>query len=254
MKRIGPYGDENGAYVQGDASAGVKGSYIDYRAIEHAQLEIVHVIEQAGLSPSSSDLTQLYQAIAALIVANSNPNAAPPGKIAFFAKPTAPTGWLKSNGAAVLRTTYSALDTAIYCGDSLNATALFGYRCTDPANPSTSRSTTGAYIVTPDIRAEFVRGFDDGRGIDASRVFGSWQKGTLQGVDYDGTGSYTIQEVGPANGYSGIGPTGLDTIDPSNYSTAWGRGADTAGNGAINNYGFGSTRPRNIALLPCIKY
>lgn len=67
MKRIGPYGDENGEYVQGDASAGVKGSYLDARAVDHVQKEVVNVIEEAGLTPSASNLTQLYTAITTII-------------------------------------------------------------------------------------------------------------------------------------------------------------------------------------------
>ena len=36
-------------------------------AIEQGQRELVHVIKQAGLTPSSEDLTQLFQAIGKLI-------------------------------------------------------------------------------------------------------------------------------------------------------------------------------------------
>src|SRR5690606_5825554 len=90
-----------------------------------------------------------------------------PGSILYSASKNALPGTLKANGAAVSVATYAALANAIYCGDENNATALFGYRCTDPANPSTSRATNGSYIVLPDLRGEFPRGWDDGRGIDA---------------------------------------------------------------------------------------
>ena len=66
-----------------------------------------------------------------------------------------PTGWLKANGAAVSRTTYSnlfaAIGTTYGVGDG---------------------STT---FNIPDLRGEFIRGWDDGRGVDSGRTLGSWQ-------------------------------------------------------------------------------
>ncbi|SCM73340.1 hypothetical protein KL86PLE_110028 [uncultured Pleomorphomonas sp.] len=94
MKRIGPYGDEDGEYVQGDARAGIKGSYLDARAVDHVQKEVQHVIEEAGLLPSSSDLTQLYQAIAEMIA------AATPSLAAYLLKAGGTmTGLLTLSGA-----------------------------------------------------------------------------------------------------------------------------------------------------------
>lgn len=82
---------------------------------------------------------------------------APAGMIADFAMSTAPTGWLKCNGAEVSRTTYATLFAAI--GTTFGA----------GNGVSTFR--------LPDFRGEFRRGWDDGRGIDAGRVFGSAQAG-----------------------------------------------------------------------------
>ncbi|WP_336145552.1 phage tail protein, partial [Klebsiella pneumoniae] len=63
-------------------------------------------------------------------------------------------------GAAVSRTTYAALfavtGTVFGVGDG---------------------STT---FNLPNLRGEFVRGFDNGRGIDTSRVFGSAQSGAVE--------------------------------------------------------------------------
>src|SRR5690606_21294050 len=80
------------------------------------------------------------------------------------------------------RATYADLDTAIYVGNSDNATALFGYRCTDPMNPSTSRDVDGDYIVLPDLRGEFVRGWDNGRGVDSGRDFGTDQGDAIRNI------------------------------------------------------------------------
>lgn len=104
-------------------------------------------------------------------------NGVPVGKRGEFYRATAPAGWLKANGAAVPVASYPDLNSAIYCGDANNATAAWGYRCTNPATPGATRSITGAYIVLPDGRGEYSRGFDDGRGIDAGRSLWSWQAG-----------------------------------------------------------------------------
>ena len=68
------------------------------------------------------------------------------GTVAFFARSSAPTGWLKCNGAAVSRTDYEDLF------DSIGTTYGSG-----------DGSTT---FNLPDLRGEFLRCWDDGRGID----------------------------------------------------------------------------------------
>lgn len=67
---------------------------------------------------------------------------------------TLPTGWLKCNGAAFSAEEYPELAKAY------------------PTN------------ILPDLRGEFIRGWDDGRGVDSSRTLLSWQKG-----------SYLVQEA-----------------------------------------------------------
>jgi phage-related tail fiber protein len=72
------------------------------------------------------------------------------GKISMFARSTAPSGYLKCNGAAISRTTYEALFSAI--GTTFGAG---------------DGSTT---FNIPDLRGEFIRGWDDARGVDSGRV------------------------------------------------------------------------------------
>lgn len=77
----------------------------------------------------------------------------PPGAFMYMAfTGTIPTGWLLCNGAAVSRTTYAtlfaAIGTAWGTGDGVSTFNL------------------------PEGRGEFMRGFDNGRGIDSGRVFG----------------------------------------------------------------------------------
>lgn len=157
------------------------------------------------------------------------------GHIDFIAGKTPRPGYLKANGAAVSLAAYGALASNIYCGDSLNATALFGYRCDDPANPSTSRSTTGSHIVLPDLRGEFVRGWDDERNVDVGRAFGSAQVENVRGPA--GGGNIVFSASASLTFQLGNGPAG----------------SLIGGLGAFGT-GVGDTRPRNIALLACIKF
>jgi microcystin-dependent protein len=168
--------------------------------------------------------------------------AVPSGAIQHFARTTAPEGWLKANGSTVSRTQYAELFAAVG--------TLFG---------AGDGSTT---FNLPDLRGEFVRGFDDGRGVDAGRLLGSAQKGTLAVNDPsltqvtvtslisadDTTNLIMNQRVGLDNPVSMFDYTGLNNAlynPASSYQSV------------ITNpfaFNFGITRPRNIALLACIKY
>ncbi len=160
----------------------------------------------------------------------------PTGAVMGFDLTTPPVGWIVGDGAAINRHTYGDLDAVKYCGDALNATATAWYRCVDPANPGTTRSVTGDYLVTRDLRGVFVRFLDGGRGLDSGRVLGSQQ----------------ADMVGPH--------THL-------FSSAIGQSTRTLGGGSNKNVDLEyntvitllpntgtETRPVNAALLGCIKY
>lgn len=71
MKYAPPIGQEaqgeEAHYIDGNPELGILGSPVPAAAIEQGQRELLHVIKQAGLTPSSEDLTQLFQAIGKLI-------------------------------------------------------------------------------------------------------------------------------------------------------------------------------------------
>lgn len=140
----------------------------------------------------------------------------PAGAVQAFARNTAPTGWLKANGQAVSRTAYARLFAAIG--------TTFG---------TGDGSTT---FNVPDLRGEFIRGWDDGRGVDTGRAFGSAQADELE--------SHT----------HGILANGNDDISPVGGTTNYRPGGDTAMTGVTGSTGGTETRPRNIALLYCIRF
>jgi hypothetical protein len=162
--------------------------------------------------------------------------ATPAGALGFFFTPVAPTGWLKANGAAVPVASYTALTNAIFCGIGLNATASWGYRCTNQSSPSTSRNDVGAFIVLPDARGYFPRGLDDGRGIDPSRALHSYQNDSIRAH------SHTLTVA-------------RDQAPPGSGNAIWGDepfyGFETP---ATSAFGGSETRPFNYAALACIKF
>lgn len=139
--------------------------------------------------------------------------ALPAGAVQMFARQIAPVGWLKCDGTAVSRTTYADLFTAI--GETFGAG---------------DGSTT---FNVPDLRGEFVRGWDDGRGVDPGRAFGGAQAGEIQ------SHSHTVLNVTTS------GTTFSLSDNPNN--------ANLFGVRQTNATGGSETRPRNVALLYCIK-
>lgn len=149
----------------------------------------------------------------------------PSANVCYSARTTPPAGWLVANGAAVSRTAYAALFAAI--GTTYGAG---------------DGSTT---FNLPDGRGEFIRGHDQGRGVDIGRVFGSLQLDAFQGHRhaYRYTSNITA-------------PPGVHAIEDGNL-TSDGSSAilDPITDGINGTPRIASeTRPRNIALLPIIKY
>lgn len=139
----------------------------------------------------------------------------PTGTIQWYAKNTPPAGWLVCDGSAVSRSTYSDLFAVI--GTTFGA-----------GNGSTT-------FNLPDLRGEFIRGWDNGRGVDDGRGFGSNQAGTsLKALQNSASKGVTLLQ----NGENATTETSEGRTDGSSMSYTGTR------------Y---TVRPRNIALLPIIK-
>lgn len=158
----------------------------------------------------------------------------PPGTILTFGSPTPPTGYLNCNGAAISRTTYATLFAAIgtWWGVGDNSTTF----------------------NVPDMRGEFMRGFDGGRGVDVGRVFGSFQGEMFLSHThslYDpshahaASGGYSfVVVVGGSGGQGNVG-SGYSSVGSTDY-----RGTGQS----VYATGGNETRPRNKAGLFCIKF
>ena len=219
--------------------------YVDQLLVKHEQAVNPH--PQYMLSPTgiqAGSYTKLTVDEMGRAIAGSNPctladygitdgatvdqiaQAVPAGAVMFFAMGSAPDGWLKANGAEISRTAYAALFAAIG--------TVFG---------------VGDGSITfnvPDLRGEFLRGFGDGRGVDSNRAFGTGQSDAFQGhYHYNGYLSSKPYAGGSTSGdFLSVGPNVASNgvLQPTPDGT----------NGTPRT--AAETRPRNIALLACIKY
>jgi microcystin-dependent protein len=205
----------------------------------------------------------------------------PIGTVAYFSAATAPDSWLVCNGQAISRTEYDVLFARI--GTTYGA-----------GNGSTT-------FNVPDLRGEFIRGWDGGRGVDSGRTFGSAQ------VDELKSHTHSIDPPSTTTSSSGdhshvIDPPSVTTTSDGNHAHTFDYRGDSSSNGAniqsgssgansgtkttstngahthtvdigafnsattgahthtfdialFNSGATGGTetRPRNVALLPCIK-
>lgn len=140
----------------------------------------------------------------------------PPGAIFWFVASAPPTGYFICDGTAVSRTTYAALNALA---------SAAGYAA--PWGPGNGTTT----FNLPDLRGYFIRGWDDGAGVDPGRVFGSQQ------ADDNKAHSHTV-----AYGDVGGGTPSTGTSDVAVPSTI-----------PTSSSGGNEARPKNVALLPCIK-
>lgn len=149
------------------------------------------------------------------IMQGSAATSSPTGTIAGMATTAAPSGWLLCNGGAVSRSTYAALFAAIG--------TLYGVG---------DGATT---FNVPELRGEFLRGADQGRGIDAGRAVGTAQAGQMPAH----THTYEAE----------LEPTSMYISTEPGY-----KGRNTGNTGSTGGTDNASeNRPRNVSVLYCIK-
>ncbi len=242
MLRIGQVeatATQDGKYTDGSVAGGIAATRLRAAAFNAMQEELAHIVESAGLALDINDMTQVLKAIQKLTLSRANPfadiksdgaaaistaltnlglgegSALPVGVPVPWPSATPPTGWLKCNGAAFSAEEYPELAKAY------------------PTNK------------LPDLRGEFIRGWDDGRGVDAGRQLLSSQGDAIRNIE------------GFADG--GIGMS-FDAIRGAFYDAGT-RSATMANNttaiGKTDDLGFDASRvvptanenrPRNIAF------
>ncbi|EST72632.1 TPA: integrase [Escherichia coli] len=236
------FGAGKNGFTRGNPQTGTPATDLDDDYFDMLQEELCSVVEASGASLEKGRHDQLLTALRALLLSRKNPfgdiksdgtvktalenlglgegSALPVGVPVPWPSATPPTGWLKCNGAAFSAEEYPEL-AKVYPTNKL-----------------------------PDLRGEFIRGWDDGRGIDAGRALLSIQTGMLE----------KHRHIVVANdGYDTQDEWELATIFKKTYTQGRGLDATNTGGslipsptlhsrGSIGNTGGSETRPRNIAF------
>ncbi|HFP3774191.1 TPA: phage tail protein [Escherichia coli] len=168
------FGAGKNGFTRGNPQTGTPATDLDDDYFDMLQEELCGVVEASGASLEKGRHDQLLTALRALLLSRKNPfgdiksdgtvktalenlglgegSALPVGVPVPWPSATPPTGWLKCNGAAFSAEEYPELAKAY------------------PTNK------------LPDLRGEFIRGWDDGRGIDTNRSLLSSQGDAIRNI------------------------------------------------------------------------
>ncbi|EFB7537015.1 tail fiber protein [Escherichia coli] len=168
------FGAGKNGFTRGNPQTGTPATDLDDDYFDMLQEELCSVVEASGASLEKARHDQLLTALRALLLSRKNPfgdiksdgtvktalenlglgegSALPVGVPVPWPSATPPTGWLKCNGAAFSAEEYPELAKAY------------------PTNK------------LPDLRGEFIRGWDDGRGIDTNRSLLSSQGDAIRNI------------------------------------------------------------------------
>ncbi|HAW7357746.1 TPA: integrase [Escherichia coli] len=168
------FGAGKNGFTRGNPQTGTPATDLDDDYFDMLQEELCSVVEASGASLEKARHDQLLTALRALLLSRKNPfgdiksdgtvktalenlglgegSALPVGVPVPWPSATPPTGWLKCNGAVFSSEKYPNLAKAY---------------------PT---------LKLPDLRGEFIRGWDDGRGIDSGRNLLSAQNDAIQNI------------------------------------------------------------------------
>ena len=231
------FGAGKNGFTRGNPQTGTPATDLDDDYFDMLQEELCSVVEASGASLEKARHDQLLTALRALLLSRKNPfgdiksdgtvktalenlglgegSALPVGVPVPWPAATPPTGWLKCNGADFSAEEYPELAKAY------------------PTNK------------LPDLRGEFMRGWDDGRGIDSGRGILTAQSHGMPSISGTFNGLFAVKQTNGLGGVSVAKSTNAETLSTS------------SGSGSVFDYTFnvsGSTpvspelRPRNIAF------
>ncbi|HFI8089803.1 TPA: phage tail protein [Escherichia coli] len=231
------FGAGKNGFTRGNPQTGTPATDLDDDYFDMLQEELCSVVEASGASLEKGRHDQLLTALRALLLSRKNPfgdiksdgtvktalenlglgegSALPVGVPVPWPSATPPTGWLKCNGAPFSAEEYPELAKAY------------------PTNK------------LPDLRGEFIRGWDDGRGIDSGRGILTAQSHGMPSISATFNGLFAAQITNTVGCASVKKSTNNETV--SSY----------LGTGSMFDYTLDTSglipaspelRPRNIAF------
>lgn len=221
------FGAGKNGFTRGNPQTGTPATDLDDDYFDMLQEELCSVVEASGASLEKGRHDQLLTALRALLLSRKNPfgdiksdgtvqtalenlglgegSALPVGVPVPWPSAIPPTGWLKCNGAAFSAVEYPKL-ARVYPTNKL-----------------------------PDLRGEFIRGWDDGRGVDSGRALLSTQ------TDEFKSHSHYFERTWAQTGFDTTGGYYLLAADVSGS-------VNQQRSDSTNSVGGRESRPRNIAF------
>lgn len=245
MLRIGQVeatATQDGKYTDGSVAGGIAATRLRAAAFNAMQEELAHIVESAGLALDINDMTQVLKAIQKLTLSRANP----------FAD-------IKSDGAAAISTALTNLglgegapaigvpffwpsaampNTVIDSWSSMVFLKFNGAKFSASDYPVLAKVFPS--LVLPEARGDFIRIWDDGRGVDGGRALLSEQDFAQQRI----TGNF----MGGAIGSSGSIRAGTLVNSYVNYSATSRDLQNFSIDSSIETKTASETRPRNIAF------
>ena len=272
-KSVPSAGLVNGKFVDENPVTGQVGSLISSEWGNAVTDELLNVIRAGGKQPAEAEHDQLLAAIKAIVRESipperirttlaeygitdaytksvtytkaeieallKNMSALPVGAMVPFPKGTVPAGFLEVDGSVQSTATYP--DLAAYLGTAFN----------------TGGEGAGNFRL-PESRGEFLRGWDHGRGVDASRSLGGYQLDQMQSHVHEylykanRSGDSAIFPEGYAVSAAGSGANLATSVPADTANTKFiGKPLVDGSNGTPRT--GTETRPRNLAVMWCIK-
>ena len=229
----------DGAAPTVGADADVWGTELNVGALAKIKVDLDALAAEANAS--ETELTTATANVATILA-----NYVHTGDLKFGLYTSAPAGWVKADGGSIGNaasggTTRANADTAALFSLIWTATDVADCAIQDSAGAGSTKGASAAAdyaankrMVLPDMRANFLRGLDDGRGVDAARRLASYAADTVGAHVHSVTPPAASGEGGFGNTTTGLG--GVESITPYNTAST---GTESA--------------PKNIAALAVIK-
>ena len=238
MLRIGQVeatATQDGKYTDGSVAGGIAATRLRAAAFNAMQEELAHIVESAGLALDINDMTQVLKAIQKLTLSRANPFAdiksdgaaaistaltnlglgagAPPIGIPFY--------W---SLAAMPNTVVPEWSNMVFLKTNNTSFSAAEY-------PKLALMWPG--LIIPEMRGEFIRIFDDGRGVNPVQPLLGWADSRLKE-------------------HTHVLPTGRMAVGVDDVSSTWVVVENDVATPKISTKtqsgGAGETAPRSIAF------
>ena len=188
------------------------------------------------------------------LIASTRP--VPVGTVFYTVSSSVPYGYLEANGQVVSQATYNDLWVKL-------------------GSPATTAGDPAGTYRLPDYRGEFIRAWDHGRGVDNGRLLNSLQGENIGSHIHDFYDVYAVSadQPGNFNMVNGVPTMRTGTVDTNSglrdadgalvyqyYYMQNGVDGDNDGgayafkNRTLPSLNTSELRPRNVALMPIIKW